>query len=70
MRAYDAYVIIFNSLRHSAGFLAVAGEAESRGCWRGWLGWLGWRGVRLALLLWLDVAMMLAMAGWLAGSRV
>ena len=61
-------VTVFNSLRHSAGPLAVAGEAESRGCWRSWLGWLGWRGgwLRLALLLWLDVAMALAMAGWLA----
>lgn len=26
------------SLRHSAGPLAVGGEAESKCCWRGWLG--------------------------------
>ena len=45
--------LIFNSLQHSAGPLAVGGEAESRGCWcRGGCGGVMRR-------------MSLAVAGWL-----
>ena len=48
--------LIFNSLQHSAGPLAVGGEAESRGCWcRGGCG-----GVMRMMR-----RMSLALAGWL-----
>ena len=49
--------LIFNSLQHSAGPLAVGGEAESRGCWcRGGCG-----GVMRMMR-----RMSLAGSGWLA----
>ena len=62
--------ILFDSLQHSAGPLAVGGEAESRGSWRGYV-------ARLARLArWLAAAGSPALAGcgydygWLPGFCV
>ena len=75
--------LIFNSLQHSAGPLAVGGEAESRGCWcRGGCGGgdeddeedesgCGWLALAGWLTRWLGGRWLAAwLARWLGGWQL